>query len=295
MQVHGSASRYGRGLLPSLRSVFHQEGIRGLYGGLGPSLLGSGASWGGYFYLYEKIKAWAELRTGSRAGPVTHFCAAAAAGAGMVAMTNPIWLVKTRMQLQVSASAGGGAWGRVAPYKGAANAVATIVAQEGIAALYKGAVPALLLTSHGGVQFVAYEYLKGCVALAPPGGEDRKRRLANGRSVAGRARDSFGYLCMGAVSKIIASTVTYPLQVIKSRLQQRAETAELTPAGRALVLRREYSGLADCAARTWQEGGVRGFFRGAVPNALRVAPGAAVTFFVYENTMDYLEAGVHVA
>ena len=93
---------------------------------------------------------------------------------------------------------------------------------------------------------------------------------------------------MGAVSKIIASTMTYPLQLIKSRLQQRNQTAEITADGQVEIGKREYEGVVDCARKIWKREGFRGFFKGTVPNALRVAPSSAITFVVYESVTDFL-------
>ena len=86
----------------------------------------------------------------------------------------------------------------------------------------------------------------------------------------------------------VASTVTYPLQVVKARLQQRSEVVELTPEGEVRVVKREYSGIRAAMTRIWEKEGPSGFFKGCIPNAVRVAPTAAVTFVVYEAVMDYL-------
>lgn len=40
------------GILHCMRSVWHQEGLRGLYQGVTPNIWGAGASWGLYFFLY---------------------------------------------------------------------------------------------------------------------------------------------------------------------------------------------------------------------------------------------------
>jgi len=85
-----------------------------------------------------------------------------------------------------------------------------------------------------------------------------------------------------------ASTVTYPLQVIKARLQQRSEVVELTSEGEVRVVKREYSGLVDASKRIFQREGPSGFFKGCLPNAVRVAPSASVTFVVYEFVVDFL-------
>jgi len=86
----------------------------------------------------------------------------------------------------------------------------------------------------------------------------------------------------------IATTITYPIQVIKSRLQQRSQSIELTACGNARVVHREYRGVIDVVTRVRQKEGPFGFFKGCVPNAIRVAPGSAITFFVYETVMDAL-------
>ena len=45
-------------------------------------------------------------------------------------------------------------------YKGGIDAFRTIFREEGIRGLYQGLLPAILLTSHGAVQFATYEYMK---------------------------------------------------------------------------------------------------------------------------------------
>ena len=86
-----------------------------------------------------------------------------------------------------------------------------------------------------------------------------------------------------------ATTTTYPLQVIKSRMQQRSDSIELTDDGGIRKVRREYSGLVATAQKIYVKEGLAGFFRGCIPNAVRVAPGAAVTFVVYEEVTDLLK------
>ncbi|ACI64160.1 hypothetical protein THAPS_38111, partial [Thalassiosira pseudonana CCMP1335] len=245
------------------KRVIRTEGYAGLYKGLTPAIIGSAASWGGFFILYEEMKQVMLQRKIKFANAALD--TSCLSGACMVALTNPLWLIKTRLQLQNSRlqqqlSQPNGPPLKP-PYRGLVHAAFTIVKEEGVLALYKGSVPALMLVSHGGIQFVSYEWLKGHFA-------------AWNRTIGERLRASFGYLVMGATSKFIASTTTYPLQVIKARLQQRSQ--------------REYSGVIDCVGKIWRNEGVGGFFKGCVTNALRVAPSAAITFVVYESVLDAL-------
>lgn len=117
---------------------------------------GAGAAWGLYFFFYERAKT---RHASTVDGPLTsvhHMAAAFESGCATVLLTNPLWLIKTRLQLQIAASPSN--------YSGLWHALSTIVRSEGILGLYKGIVPALALTSHGAVQFVVYERLKAAAA-----------------------------------------------------------------------------------------------------------------------------------
>ena len=227
-----------------------------------------------------------------RLGPSEHFSASCLAGACLVLLTNPIWLIKTRLQLQNS---------RMEqeicaktktvkpPYRGLTHAAMTIVREEGFLALYKGSIPALFLVSHGGIQFVTYEFLKSQYAMYNEAHRLKKSSGRNRGTVAERLRDSLGYLMMGAVSKFVASTATYPLQVIKSRLQQRSQVVEMSEStGEVVVSKRNYAGVMDCVTKILKNEGVTGFFKGCITNAIRVAPSAAITFVTYEFILDML-------
>jgi solute carrier family 25 folate transporter 32 len=71
-------------------------------------------------------------------------------------------------------------------------------------------------------------------------------------------------------------------------MQQRSEFVALTLDGDVRVVKRDYGGIVDTVRKIWQKEGIAGFFKGCIPNAVRVAPSAAVTFVVYEAVMDFL-------
>jgi hypothetical protein len=72
-------------------------------------------------------------------------------------------------------------------------------------------------------------------------------------------------------------------------LQQRAESLELTATGDFQVVKRKYGGVINTIGRMWKQEGATGFFKGAIPNAFRVAPSAAITFLVYETVLDFCQ------
>jgi solute carrier family 25 folate transporter 32 len=198
------------GAMRLFRGIIKHEGIIGLYQGWTPAVIGSAVSWGGYFYLYENFKkqlvTYKLQSSGTLVTPealrTTHlnsadnFILAVSSGACMVALTNPIWLIKTRMQLQMRKSSQLHTEVK-APYKNMVDAAVTIVREEGVFALYKGGGAAMLLTSHGGVQFVVYEFLKKNFNYK------RATREENlNRSMWERFEMSMGYLSLGAVAKM---------------------------------------------------------------------------------------------
>eukprot|EP00252_Welwitschia_mirabilis_P026496 TRINITY_DN8711_c0_g3_i1.p1 TRINITY_DN8711_c0_g3~~TRINITY_DN8711_c0_g3_i1.p1 ORF type:complete len:176 (+),score=16.25 TRINITY_DN8711_c0_g3_i1:98-625(+) len=123
----------------ALLSIARAEGFKGLYAGFYPSVLGSGLSWGFYFFFYSKAKQRYEKWTNKELGPGLHLVSAAEAGCIVCLFTNPVWLIKTRLQLQTP---GTGAQQR---YSGFIDAAKTILRDEGWHAFYKGLGPSLFL------------------------------------------------------------------------------------------------------------------------------------------------------
>ncbi|ETV79904.1 hypothetical protein, variant [Aphanomyces astaci] len=220
-QIHENSPRAFRSLGQAFASIVKSDAggsrynLRALYQGMSPALYGTTLSWGLYFLFYEHAKSFYAEQTVLPAW-AGHFASGIQAGAMCVPLTNPIWLVKVRMQVQ-------GTHPSQVPYKNVANALQRIVAEEGVAALYKGVVPALFLTTHGAFKFVAYEWLK----------TEYNDHIGTPLGIPQT-------LVMGAGAQAFASTATYPYQVIKTRLQQGGPSAD------------KYKGTWDCTKRMAQ-------------------------------------------
>jgi solute carrier family 25 (mitochondrial folate transporter), member 32 len=100
---------------------------------------------------------------------------------------------------------------------------------------------------------------------------------------------------MSGASKLFALAITYPYQVVRSRIQVRL----LIIAGsfsHILFIQNNatthlYPTIPATIKRTWVEEGPRGFYRGLGTNLVRVLPGTCVTFVVYENIAWLLRTG----
>ncbi|XP_031107100.1 folate transporter 1, chloroplastic isoform X2 [Ipomoea triloba] len=267
-QVHDGRTS----MLPAYRNTPHAlytitrlEGIRGLYAGFYPAVLGSTISWSLYFYFYSKAKQ-RYLKDRKELTPGLHLASAAEAGALVCFCTNPIWLVKTRLQLQSPLH-------QIRPYSGFHDALITIMKEEGWRAFYKGLLPGLFLVTHGAIQFTAYEELRKVVVNWR---FDKNERTSG---TADNLLDSIDYATLGASSKIAAILLTYPFQVIRARLQQRPSTAGIP----------RYVDSWHVVKETARFEGVRGFYRGITANLLKNVPAASVTFIVYENVLNMLK------
>ncbi|XP_064194115.1 solute carrier family 25 member 32-like [Anguilla rostrata] len=246
------------GILHCMKSVWQLEGVRGLYQGVTPNMWGAGASWGLYFFFYNAIKSYIQEIRQAELSATEHLVSAAQAGMMTLCLTNPIWVTKTRLVLQYNAEPS------QKQYKGMLDCLVKIYRHEGIPGLYRGFVPGLFGTSHGALQFMAYEELK--------------REYNKYRKKASNAQlNPLEYITMAAFSKIFAVATTYPYQVVRARLQDQHN---------------KYNGATDVIKRTWRNEGAVGFYKGMVPNLLRVTPACCITFVVYEK-VSYFLLGKH--
>ncbi|XP_012469382.2 folate transporter 1, chloroplastic-like, partial [Gossypium raimondii] len=102
-----------------------------------------------------------------RLSPSLHLASAAEAGALVSICTNPIWLIRTRLELQNPLH-------QSRPYSGVYDALRTILREEGWTALYTRLGPGLLMqVSHGVIQFTAYEELRRIIMVDY---EERKKK-----------------------------------------------------------------------------------------------------------------------
>lgn len=238
-----------RGLTGAFLTIFRQEGFKGLYKGVTPNIWGSGSAWGFYFLFYNSIKTWIQDgNTAQPLGPALHMLAAAEAGVMTLVMTNPIWVVKTRLCLQLNEPGQKG-------YDGMVDGLKKIYRTEGFRGLYSGFVPGMLGVSHGALQFMTYEEMKNRY------NQNRKRPID-------AKLTTVEYLTFAAVSKLIAAATTYPYQVIRARLQDHNHS---------------YKGTWDCIKLTWRYERVSGFYKGLMPYLVHVTPNICLVMLIYEH------------
>ncbi|KAL9464554.1 hypothetical protein AB3S75_002208 [Citrus x aurantiifolia] len=251
----------------AILTISRSEGLRGLYAGFSPAVLGSTLSWGLYFFFYGRAKQRYSKNGKEKLNPGHHLASSAEAGALVCLCTNPVWLVKTRLQLQTPLH-------QTRLYSGLYDALTTIMKEEGWSGLYKGIVPSLFLqVSHGAIQFTVYEELRKVIV------DFKSKRRKQNPDRANNLLNSADYAILGGSSKIAAMLLTYPFQVIRARLQQR-------PSGNGIP---RYVDSWHVIRETARFEGLRGFYRGITPNLLKNVPASSITFIVYENVLNFLK------
>ncbi|ANB13705.1 Sfc1p [Sugiyamaella lignohabitans] len=241
--------------------IVQKETPLGLYKGLGAVIAGITPKMAIRFSTYEYLK---EKLTPVDKPISTLNTFVAGVGAGLteaVLIVNPTEVVKIRLQAQ--------AHSLVDPvtgpkYRNAAHCVYTVIREEGIGAMYRGVVlTAARQASNQGVNFTVYSGLKAKLQELQP----EYQMLP-----------SWQTSIIGLISGALGPLSNAPLDTIKTRMQR--EGGHSTESGLARFTR--------IAKQLIQQEGTAALYRGITPRIMRVAPGQAVTFTIYEMARGQL-------
>lgn len=279
---HGQ--RYRR-LVDAVRSIRDQEGFRAFGRGAALAVAGSSMSWGAYMYVYRRLDAAlaaaASTDAGSSGSAQTGvkssspppsvvlggsinrgLVAGAGAGAIVNVAMNPVWLVKTRLQLHRPAAGQGVSvlQGNVAVT--AVGVVRDAIARDGVASLWRGTGAQLLTGVPASLQYPVYEAARRFYHATS---DNASSRLWGPPSVAEVATCNLA-------SKAFVTVTTHPLQLLRTRLMDTRSRDGV----------RQYVGLLQSVRMVLAAEGVAGIYRGVGVNFLHTAPRSMLQFQLYE-------------
>ncbi|KIY50427.1 mitochondrial carrier [Fistulina hepatica ATCC 64428] len=236
------------------KKILTNEGFLGFYRGLGPQL-GVAPEKAIKLTVNDMVRARA---TDPETGHIKfswELVAGGMAGGCQVIFTNPLEIVKIRLQIQGEAAR----LDPTAPHKGAGH----IVRQLGVLGLYKGASACLLRDiPFSAIYFPVYWHLK-------------KDLFHEGRN--GKQLSFLEILGAAGMAGMPAAYLTTPADVVKTRLQVEARAGQT-----------HYHGLRDAFVKIYKEEGFPALFKGGPARVLRSSPQFGFTLLAYETLTKYL-------
>ncbi|GAB4857442.1 hypothetical protein Ancab_015351 [Ancistrocladus abbreviatus] len=238
-----------------LTSIIRNEGPLGLYRGIAAICLGAGPAHAVYFSVYEICK---DKLGGNRPGghhPIIHAASGIAATVASDAVLTPMDVVKQRLQLRFS------------PYCGVRDCVARMVKEEGIGAFYASYRTTVLMNApFTAVHFSTYEALKKLLSELSPVNATEERVVV--------------HLTAGGAAGALASAVTTPLDVVKTRLQCQGVCGADTFGSASISM-----ALRQIVAKE----GPQALLQGLKPRVLFHTPAAAICWSTYEAMKKFLQ------
>ncbi|KAK2838092.1 hypothetical protein Q5P01_015304 [Channa striata] len=250
MQVYGSRTT-NMCIMSGLTQMIKEGGMRSLWRGNGVNVIKIAPESALKFMAYEQIKRL--IGTDKETLSILErFVAGSLAGVIAQSTIYPMEVLKTRLALR-----------RTGQFAGISDCAKQILRREGLGAFYKGYVPNMLgIIPYAGIDLAVYETLKNSY-LQQYGTDTAPSVLV--------------LLACGTVSSTCGQLASYPLALVRTRMQAQA-VAE----GSQQVT------MTGLFRRILQTEGPTGLYRGLTPNFLKVIPAVSISYVVYEHMKTQL-------
>lgn len=286
------------GVVTAMRDINKQDGVRGLFRGHSATLLRI------FPYAAIKFLAYEQIRSVIIAGPaqetpLRRLLSGSIAGITSVFFTYPLEVIRVRLAFETkngSRSSLSSICSQIyhehppkAPLSAASGPVAVTLPasvslsaaprSSGLVNFYRGFSPTLLgMLPYAGISFLTHDTATDW--LRHPSISHYTTRLSPKPAVTTQSSSrhqrqilkSWAELLAGGIAGLVSQTASYPLEVIRRRMQVGGAVGD----GHRLR-------IGETARRIWGEKGWRGFWVGLSIGYLKVVPMAAVSFFVYER------------
>lgn len=179
----------------------------------------------------------------------------------------------------------------VRPGLGIYNTLAQVVKEEGFRGLYRGLLVSMAVSVPNlAIGFSVYGTMKErCIKS----GLTRLAKLSDAASAASNGAKSLtplGCIISGACSGVLSSLIVFPADTVRRRLQVKG----LVPIAHNGYVSGRADGLIggggslDETVRILRAEGLRGLYRGILPELLKVVPMVSITFMTYELVLRRL-------
>ncbi|KAF8939141.1 hypothetical protein BGZ47_008284 [Haplosporangium gracile] len=235
--------------LDAVKKIVAKEGISGLYSGLDSALFGISLTNYCYYYFYEFTKS---VINKAQMSTLESMSAGAVAGAATVMITNPIWVINTRIATRNASTPNSRPLGTL-------ETAQQMIKDNGFKSFWQGVMPALILVANPIIQYTVFEKIKA--------------RIAKTRALSG-----FDFFLLGAISKLAATSITYPYIVVKSRMQlKQSDDAK-----------ERYSSIMDGFRKIIKYEGVAGLYNGISSKIVQSILTASFLFMAQASLVEYV-------
>ncbi|GAM85004.1 hypothetical protein ANO11243_030070 [Dothideomycetidae sp. 11243] len=274
------------GVVRAIRDIYGADGSRGLFRGHSATLLRIFPYAGIKFVAYEQVRGMI-IKDPSQETPLRRLASGSIAGMISVLCTYPLEVIRVRMAWETKAHSRSSYldicrriyFEKAAPASGSA-VLARASPSSGLSNFYRGFVPTMWgMLPYAGSSFLAHD---------SAGDFMRQPRFAEYTvmpDTAGRSRDpnkpaqlkAWAQLTTGAFAGFVSQTVSYPLEVIRRRMQVGGVVGD----GHRL-------GMIEVARSIYFKSGWKGFYVGLGIGYAKVIPMVSVSFFAYERGKYWL-------
>ncbi|XP_050593325.1 peroxisomal membrane protein PMP34 [Bombus affinis] len=241
--------RESKNTLATIRDLAAKEGLATLYRGMVPVLQSLCVSNFVYFYTFHGLKM---LRTSKNQSAGNDLLVASIAGVINVLTTTPLWVVNTRLKMR-----GINNTQERNLYNTLYGGLIHIWKYEGLKKLWAGTLPSLMLVMNPAIQFMTYETVK-------------RKVLA---SLHGIQPSAWTFFIIGAIAKAVATILTYPLQLVQTKLRHGHKYPNLPP----------NAGSLEILFYILKKQGIGGLYKGMEAKLLQTILTAALMFLTYEK------------
>ncbi|KAJ3140432.1 hypothetical protein HK101_003497 [Irineochytrium annulatum] len=241
--------------------IVKKEGFFSLYKGLGAVVSGIVPKMAIRFSSFEFYKEKLADKTTGKTSSAGVFLAGLGAGTTeSILVVTPMDVIKIRLQAQRHSMSDPL---DVPKYRNAPHCAYVMIKEEGFASLYKGvALTVLRQATNQAANFTVYQFLK--------------QKLHDYQPDAGATLPAYQHLLMGFISGACGPLFNAPIDTIKTRIQKNPSNES------------GWKRFMNVTSGIIKNEGWMAFYKGLTPRVLRVAPGQAITFMVYERVYKWM-------
>ncbi|BFZ20540.1 hypothetical protein BsWGS_23579 [Bradybaena similaris] len=244
-QVHGS-SKKNMTIASGFKHMLEEGGVMSLFRGNGINVIKIAPESAIKFMAYEQIKALFKGDSNKELGVTERLLSGSAAGAISQTTIYPMEVLKTRLALR-----------KTGQYSGIFDCARKVAKHEGLGSFYRGYIPNLLgIIPYAGIDLAIYETLK-------------KLYMSKNKN---KDPGILALLVCGTVSSTCGQLASYPLALVRTRLQAHSQTSSQSK-----------DTMTGIFKHILKHDGPKGLYRGIAPNFLKVAPAVSISYVVYEQ------------